>query len=575
MVNQGNRGGKAKGNILQYILISFFVIDIIKTDQKSIFATKCEHGNVRMVASQCTKYNQLKYDKTTNIHLLEKVVKPVIPAVKCIIRRSTSTWYCGRYSHLHLAAPQTVNQPILLTPNECIDAFLTKGLDVEGVRIPIKIGQMKFYNVLINGSITYPKDILSGIDPACTGQGINVDNIFVPSSFIDLQIATQLEIINLQQLEHGCYVGSHRVGTYCTKDSLKLDSDRIIISNLTSDDHKYVSLMRTIDIVNISLFTNNGVHNNEQGSQLQILFNPQRSLALELKTRHRFEVLLTDLEYVETNVHNIFVWFTTSNKPFFPYIHVKEKSDNTPLEMVFSFVKFQKLFLLHNQCLNEQTAVQDNIKIYRNRLVRSMGELDLEIPCHQITVNITLGENLPCYFNHLTIKLNDTLFGISPFARLIKETDQLLPISCQENPVFLKTDHNMFVGNKGNGMVVIKVTEKDFNINQIHSVYTHVEEGQIELVFENETMEEAYLSSLALDAKSFKVKVQEGWFLSFYNKTISWLSSTWKNIIMFVGTGIACVGSLVCITFVIYILACTQIHATRHESAENVEMMEH
>ncbi len=57
MVNQGNRGGKAKGNILQYILISFFVIDIIKTDQKSIFATKCEHGNVRMVASQCTKYN--------------------------------------------------------------------------------------------------------------------------------------------------------------------------------------------------------------------------------------------------------------------------------------------------------------------------------------------------------------------------------------------------------------------------------------------------------------------------------------------------------------------------------------
>ncbi len=210
------------------------------------------------------------------------------------------------------------------------------------------------------------------------------------------------------------------------------------------------------------MFTNNGVHNNEQGGQLQILFNPQRSLALELKTRHRFEALLTDLEYVETNVHNIFVWFTTSKKPFFPYIHMKEKSDNTPLEMVFSFVKFQKLFLLHNKCLNEQTAVQDNIKIYRNRLVRSMGELDLEIPCHQITVNITLGENLPCYFNYLTIKLNDTLFGISPFARLIKETDQLLPINCQENPVFLKTDHNTFVGNKGNGMTVIKVTEKDF-----------------------------------------------------------------------------------------------------------------
>ena len=48
-------------------------------------------------------------------------------------------------------------------------------------------------------------------------------------------------------------------------------------------------------------------------------------------------------------------------------------------------------------------------------------------------------------------------------------------------------------------------------------------------------MEEAYLSSLALDA---------------------------------------CIGSLVCITFVIYILACTQIHASRHELAENIEMLE-
>ena len=78
-------------------------------------------------------------------------------------------------------------------------------------------------------------------------------------------------------------------------------------------------------------------------------------------------------------------------------------------------------------------------------------------------------------------------------------------------------------------MTVIKVTERDFKMEQIHSIYTHVEEGQIELVFENETMEEAYLSSLALDAKSFTAKIQEGWFLSFYNKTISWLSSTWKT----------------------------------------------
>ena len=129
-------------------------------------------------------------------------------------------------------------------------------------------------------------------------------------------------------------------------------------------------------------------------------------------------------------------------------------------------------------------------------------------------------------FDH---KIECTLYGISPFDRLIKEIDQLLPINCQKNPVFLKTDHNEFVGNKGNGMTVIKVTERDFKMEQIHSIYTHVEEGQIELVFENETMEEAYLSSLALDAKSFTAKIQEGWFLSFYNKTISWLSSTWKT----------------------------------------------
>ena len=181
-----------------------------------------------------------------------------------------------------------------------------------------------------------------------------------------------------------------------------------------------------------------------------------------------------------------------------------------------------------------------------------------------------MGDNLPCYFNHLTVKINGTLYGISPFARVMKEVSALLPIDCKENPVVLKSKDGEFVGNKGKGMIIIKVAKIDMELGQIHAIYTHVEEGQIKLSLETETIEEVYLSSLALDAKSFTVKVQEGWFLNCYNKTISWLSNTWKNILMFIGIIIACIESLVCILFVIYIMSCTKIHATRHESMDNI-----
>ncbi|MCP4054661.1 MAG: hypothetical protein GY739_16730 [Mesoflavibacter sp.] len=282
-----------------------------------------------------------------------------------------------------------------------------------------------------------------------------------------------------------------------------------------------------------------------------------------MKNKNKFSNILEDQEYYNTNVKNILVWLISTKKPYFPYPHDNEKDNNIQLEMAFSFLKYRDLFIRKLNCLQEKTEINNNVQFHRFQTSKQMGELEVISPCEQIIVNVTKGENLPCFLNHLTIMINNSIFGVSPFARILKNTSNLIPVQCHEAPVFLRLISGQFIGNSGKGFQIIQVEDENFTMDHIHQIYfNHEYDNNYDLA----STEEIELSNLALDATEYKLKIQTSWFLNLYTNTIQWLSHKWQTIVLLVGAIMASIGAVVCISYSYYMLKCTKLFFhPRHE----------
>ena len=163
------------------------------TDVLQIDATQCvTNENPRLKISDCTAFLNISNIESKQFHLLQRVENKIIPGIRCQLRTSTHFWYCGKYSHLHLAGLALVEIPSLLSFEDCRKMADTKILNIEGKTVSVYEHQMSYTHFTVNGSISYPDDTFNGVDPACTGNGIILNNVFVPNSFEEKQIGQSL-----------------------------------------------------------------------------------------------------------------------------------------------------------------------------------------------------------------------------------------------------------------------------------------------------------------------------------------------------------------------------------------------
>ena len=106
------------------------------------------------------------------------------------------------------------------------------------------------------------------------------------------------------------------------------------------------------------------------------------------------------------------VWFT---KPYFPLLNAKEKEYMMPLKISYSYQQYSKLIFPGPHCLQSHLLSKINIQMHRQKLVRSLGELELVVLYESFNINVTLGENLPCYINHFSVLFQNNTMGISSF----------------------------------------------------------------------------------------------------------------------------------------------------------------
>ncbi len=557
-----------RGNFIWRMLgLAIMVSNIEASENIQIDATHCTTNKTpQLKIAECASYFNTSNIEQKHFHLLQKVEIKLVPATRCHLRTSSHFWYCGRYSHIHLAGPALVEIPQLLDFQDCQNIAETKIFNYEGKTITVYEHQMSYARFIVNGSLSYPNDVINGIDPACEGSGVYINGVFIPNTFSEKQIGIQAEPVELLQNEMGCYLGSHWIGTNCLDRNLRLGYDRIVTNNASEKSKKYFSHWRTVDIFNMSLFT---FENGKQGSHKKLLLNPQISLALELQEEIHFQDLIPELSYFSTNIDNLAVWFTKSVKPYFPLIDIREKDNMLPLKILFSYQQYHKLIFTGQQCSHSHFLTESSVRLHRHQLVRTLGELEIILPCYNVKINVTLGENLPCFMNHLAVTFNNETMGISPFSRKLTRASNLMPMNCSENPIFLHLGQGKFIGNKGEGLTIIEV--KNYFEGKMANPYTHSSINYNKSYDKLENIEELYLNQLAIDATTFEVKVKDSWFIETYHKVVNFLTASWYHLVLVIAAVITGIGAFVCILFIIYLLAYTKIHAYR-ETPETHEL---
>ena len=542
---------------------------ITEMDEEHIrlMAVDCTTNDERIRPSKCTMANLMTYEKTMMVHLLQKVSVLAIPGVRCVVKKSSHTWYCGKYAHVHLVRPAEIDQPLLITTDECEKMYSTRSFTYEGINIPVYLHQPHSHQMLVNGSIEFYNDLIYGLDPGCVGEGVWVGNQLVPNSLTEIQITTQARPVTLLQYPEGCYLNDEYIGNRCTASKLRIEADRVIALTDTEVNKKYHFNYRTIENnVMVSLFSNKG--NNGQGQQRQILMNPHLSLAVELREKKHFEGVLEELFHYETNIPNFLIWFNNAKSNFFHRVQKDERDPELSANMVASFWKFKHQLIQHADCFVDRSEVSDSIQVHRRGMVRVFGELEAVNTCREIEVTVALGENNGCYYNHLMVFYNASLMGVSPHARVIKNITSLIQVKCEEHPVFLQVKDGKFVGNRGRGMELIKVDDTEVDDDEVQH-HWYEDFGANEENEDEDTIEEVHLKNLGLNGHEFKIKIRNNWFSMIYDRTITFIKNSWNNVVVMAGSitlGIVVICCLVCICYIRSFVRCKKVE--RFDSME-------
>ncbi len=121
-----------------------------------IEVVKCVTENSRLRVSRCAQY-ELKNERKIKFHLIQEIKKITVPAVRCMVRRTVHSWYCGTSSHLHLAAPTLIDESLLVTTEECTSMYVNRIFTMEGTSIPVFTHRAQAHNFLLTVQSFIPR----------------------------------------------------------------------------------------------------------------------------------------------------------------------------------------------------------------------------------------------------------------------------------------------------------------------------------------------------------------------------------------------------------------------------------
>jgi hypothetical protein len=510
------------------LLVFLIFIFIYDSTQENVALTSfnCHDNEITTHYSSSEQFcsgSIIKERKSMNISLLQRSNHILLAAIKCSLKVSTTSHFCGEFSHNHIIEAMSVSRVVRMSGQECSDTFLNNRLVYENKIIKVKPNFDNRSKFFLNGTVILSYNLLNEQTYTCVPSGIYVGSNYIASGYQSVELSffmSETEVlkkkVGIFTLNDNIFIGN------CTDTCFYKDETFVIQSKNNSLSEKIrnsnIRFIKTLRVDKVIIGSKRYIKNVNEGifimvtQKQQICFN---SICIK---------------YYETEIQDLYI---SSTKNIFPLIEYSEIDYNLEMKLELTSESRILLNMIENQpflinickSLTNPANIHNSLERYGGA-IEFRGELVVYHTCKQQIIYVKLGDNYPCYKNVLVFSAGGILKGISPFTRLVMDIENLSPVSCSLFPTFFSLGHGKFIVNLGKGLEL-----KFFNVSNpemidglsVTNLFTDDERVQSSLIL-NRRFEEIktnlFLSQLTQDELT-KLKIVPG----FWNNFASFVTS--------------------------------------------------
>ena len=403
----------------------------------------------QLIPSPCLKqviWNQeARYTGWVAYHAKDRLVS----GLRCTAKVSLQSYYCGTSSHIHLL-DTPITEVITLTPSECNQVYKTRSITVYNKIYSVEPDTgINVHGIIVNGTLTYGYS-LGVFDVFCNPTGIRTANHFVDYGFqvgtLSVSVTTVPLLVTSEDIID--YQKSTRIGHWsnCTRGCTAITGSYYI-----PGDHTRYRLVKQLSF-----------HKYKQGNQVFIV-NHTENVHIEMTRITRVKINNRLEQVLETELPDLVLFTNPDMKDKIPKLHSQEARYDIA-SWINTLYKYKQLQTEIDQQVQYETCVRthrDRIlpttHYAKGKAITSLGELMRVSTCTPVNVTITEGKMDDCYTNHISVQVNNVTKIMLPGSRIVFDTTDLTPVSCENHPVFIYIGNHSYLGNRGKGIEQIIV----------------------------------------------------------------------------------------------------------------------
>ena len=370
----------------------------------------------------CNKHTDRLSKQQFTIAQKKSVAK--IKGFTCHGRLTTTTGYCGRYSHSKFTGEDVFGKPLVFSRDECQKLATDQFFSTEGQSFPLKMGGVTLISIFVHGSVSY-----SGTNIACTGGEMRLADGSLNTNMIKQEhYSISISPIDLIQVDY-------EILDPYSQTSLGLFTNGYAHADVKTyiweTNEPACKLLKIMDL-------------EMESARSNVWFNDRH--AIQLTVVDSFYDQACKVKLSKTDAKGIFLTPVTEQLEQLSAINVDLSIDT---QIRFEFVNSKLSEVLRYNYKNalpvcskiKDTSLASTGRSGEHTFVRNLGDASVEFTCKKIDV-----APVPDGKCHSMLRVQDLkggLWFLDPETRILMKTAVEIPCAIASVPIYLNTKNEL------------------------------------------------------------------------------------------------------------------------------------
>ena len=337
---------------------------------------------------------------------------------------TSTTGYCGRYSHNKFTGEDVYGKPMVFSHDECQKLATDQFYSISGQSFPLKMGGVTFFSIFIHGSVTY-----SGTNIACTGGEMRLSDGNLNTNMLrQNHYAISISPIELIQVDHELLdpYSQTSLGLF-TYGYSHVDAKTYVWET----DEPDCKLLKVMDL-------------EMESARPDVWFNDRH--AIQLTVVDTFYDQACKVKLSKTDAKDIFLTPVTTHLEKLSSINVDLSIDT---QIRFEFVNTKLAEVLRYNYKNglpvcskiKDTSLASTSRSGEHTFVRNLGDTSVEFTCLKIDVAPVPDEK--CFSMLRVQDLKSDIWFLDPETRILMKTAVEIPCAVASVPIYRNTKNEL------------------------------------------------------------------------------------------------------------------------------------